>query len=301
MIRWLAACCGLLMLATSASGTPPVWTATTSAALADDDLARHSQDPAYLDGLALTSLSFSENGFAWQLLRFDNLAKPDGPLWVVPHDDENAAFEAVIAALRLHGGRAIVVNSSGSLRRQSGSGRCGVRSGIVSACDPNRNFAADAPLFTAAFLDQIVPGQPIIALHTNGHGFSGDGKGGRGDITILDASAFGNGRIKPRVWGHFGNGSNTKLVDYDTLGLVAWLASNGTPDAKAVACRIALNQSGVHFWHERVVRSDGSLSNYLALYRPEIDYFNAEARADSDLSIAAEKHALMVDAYLKNC
>ena len=136
------------MLATSASGTPPVWTATTSAALADDDLARHSQDPAYLDGLALTSLSFSENGFAWQLLRFDNLAKPDGPLWVVPHDDENAAFEAVIAALRLHGGRAIVVNSSGSLRRQSGSGRCGVRSGIVSACDPNRNFAADAPLFT---------------------------------------------------------------------------------------------------------------------------------------------------------
>ncbi|MFZ1477974.1 MAG: hypothetical protein WAT18_09535, partial [Sphingorhabdus sp.] len=204
MIRWLAACCGLLMLATSASGTPPVWTATTSAALADDDLARHSQDPAYLDGLALTSLSFSENGFAWQLLRFDNLAKPDGPLWVVPHDDENAAFEAVIAALRLHGGRAIVVNSSGSLRRQSGSGRCGVRSGIVSACDPNRNFAADAPLFTAAFLDQIVPGQPIIALHTNGHGFSGDGKGGRGDITILDATAYAKGRIKPRAWGYFG-------------------------------------------------------------------------------------------------
>ena len=300
-MRWLAFCCGLLLLAASASATTPVWTATTSAALADDDLARHSQDPAYLDGLALTSLSFSENGFAWQLLRFDNPAKPDGPLWVVPHDDENAAFEAVIAALRLHGGRAIVVNSSGSFRRQSGSGRCGVRSGIVSACDPNRNFAADAPLFTAAFLDQIVPGQPIIALHTNGHGFSGDGKGGRGDITILDASAFGKGRIKPRAWGHFGNGSNTKLVDYDTLGLVAWLASNGTPDAKAVACRIALNQSGVHFWHERVVRSDGSLSNYLALYRPEIDYFNAEARADSDLSIAAEKHALMVEAYLKNC
>ncbi|MBL0022983.1 MAG: hypothetical protein IPP23_12450 [Sphingomonadales bacterium] len=101
------------MLATSASGTPACLDGHYVCGPADDDLARHSQDPAYPDGLALTSLSFSENGFAWQLLRFDNLAKPDGPLWVVPHDDENAAFEAVIAApAPAQGGRAIVVNSA---------------------------------------------------------------------------------------------------------------------------------------------------------------------------------------------
>lgn len=292
----------MALLAAAASAAPPsVWTPVEPASLVDDDLARHQSDPDYLKDLTLSTLSFSENGFAWQLLRFENSAKPDGPLWVVPHDDENGAFEGVIIALRTYGGRAVVVNSTGSLRRQAGSGRCGVRTAIVSACDPNRNFAPESPLFTAAFLEQIVPGQPVIALHTNGPGFAGDGKGGRGDITILDAAAYAKGRIKPRAWGHFGNGSNAKLTDHDTLGLVAWLASKGTPDAKAVACRIALNQSGVHFWHERVVRSDGSLSNYLALYRPEIAYFNAEARAEADLSIAAEKHGLMVAAYLANC
>ncbi|MBL0022984.1 MAG: hypothetical protein IPP23_12455 [Sphingomonadales bacterium] len=66
-------------------------------------------------------------------------------------------------------------------------------------------------------------------------------------------------------------------------------------------CRIALNQSEC-ISHERVVRKAMVHFPIIpALYRPEIDYFNAEARADSDLSIAAEKHALMVDAYLKNC
>ena len=279
MTRWRALGCGLALLSAPAPAAPHVWQALEPASLVDDDLARHAGDAAYLEGLTLSTLAFSENGFTWQLLRFENPAKPDGPLWIVPHDDENGAFEALIPALRTHGGRAIVINSNGSKRMQTGHGRCGVRTAIVAACDPNRNFAAETPIYTSALLEQIVAGQPVIALHTNGPGFSGDGKGGRGDITILDRSAYAKGQVKPRAWGHFGGGSNPNQTDHDTLGLVAWLASKGAPDAKAVACRIALNQSGMHFWHERVERSDGSLSNYLALYSPEIAYFNAEARA----------------------
>jgi hypothetical protein len=59
--------------------------------------------------------------------------------------------------------------------------------------------------------------------------------------------------------------------------------------------------SGIHFWHEPVRASDGSLSNYLALNRPDIAYMNAESRAEVDLVLAAHRHAIMIEAYLENC
>ena len=59
--------------------------------------------------------------------------------------------------------------------------------------------------------------------------------------------------------------------------------------------------SGVHFWHERVAQSDGSMSNYLILNRPDIAYFNAESRAEIDLAVAASRHKTMIDAYLVHC
>ncbi len=268
----------------------------------DDDLSRHADDLGFLDGLSVSETRFNENGFDWHLIRFGNAAKPDGPLWMVPHDDENAAFEAMIAAIKTNGGVGVVVNSgSGSNRMQAGSGICGVRSKTVLSCDPNRNFDAAAPLYTAAFLDQRPDSQPVIALHTNSHGFSGDGEGGQGQITILDRDAYRRGEIKPRSDGVLAVGPQPVMANYDTLGLTAYLASSFRPDDKSAACGRALANSGIHFWHERVGSSDGSMSNYLILNHPDIRYFNAESRFETDLALAASRHMIMIAAYLGKC
>ena len=173
MLLLLAACLPVSVQATNAS----LWNmrATDELRLLDDDIARNSSMPGYFDDIEISEYRFSENGFDWHLIRFASVARPNGPLWMVPHDDENAAFEAVIAALKVHGGVAVVVNSGpGSARRQVGNGTCGVKTDVVTACDPNRNFSATSPKFTDAFLGQRAAGHPVIALHTNSPGFSGD-------------------------------------------------------------------------------------------------------------------------------
>jgi hypothetical protein len=268
--------------------------------LADDDIDRHSGDPAFFAGIKVGERRFSENGFAWHLIRFENAVKPDGPLWVVPHDDENAAFATMIDALKVHGGVGIAVNTTLSgKRQQSGYGTCGRQLKSTRSCDPNRNFDAKSPIFTAMFLQDYQPGQPIIALHTNSPGYGGDGHGGRGDITMLDGDAFVWGVIRPRSGGHFGSGQVPLLNDPDVFAILPF-ASADVPQADAV-CRKALNVAGINVWHERVVESDGSLSNYLTLNRPDIHYVNMEAKRETDLATAVEAQKQMVAAYLSGC
>lgn len=269
--------------------------------LADDDLGRNRGDASFLDGLKVSEIRFSENGFEWHLLRFENEAQPLGPLWAVPHDDENAAFDAMIAAVKRHGGVGIAVNSGpGSSRRQAGFGPCGVRSAHSATCDPNRNFDDRAARFTAAFLDNLPAGQPIIALHTNGDGFSGDGKGGRGNITMLDAAAFRQGRVIIRADGHSGGGGHHLLDDPDVYAILPYTATRGI-SAEDRQCRVALNARNINVLHERVRQSDGSLSNYIALNRPDQPYVNFEAQRDDDLSPGAQAQRLMIDAYIEKC
>lgn len=293
------------LMSSSARTADDDWVAIPPASysqLADDDLRRNNDVAGFLDGISVAERRFSENGFDWHLIRFTNIANPDGPLWMVPHDDENAAFDAMIAAIRDHGGVGIAVNSGpGSLRRQAGYGVCGVRPGKASSCDPNRNFDERTPLFTSAFLSQRAEGQPVIALHTNTHGFSGDGKGGRGEITIVDRDAYRRGEIKARAGGILAVDPQPHMANYDTLGLTAYLAGAGKPPEDTAKCGQAIANAGVHFWHERVGQSDGSMSNYLILNQPEIPYFNAESRADIDLALSASRHAAMVNAYLDGC
>jgi hypothetical protein len=286
--------------AAAASG----WTVVPADSLraVDDDVARNSATAGYFDGLEVSEYRFGENGFNWHLLRFRNPAKPDGPLWMVPHDDENGAFEAMIAAVREYGGVGIAVNSGpGSLRLQAGRGECGGRRGAVAACDPNRNFAAATPLFTAAFLDQRPDNRPVIALHTNSPGFSGDGHGGSGDTTILDRSAFRRGRAAARAGAVLATNPQPAMANYDTLGLAPYAARERRPTDESGRCGLAIAQSGIHFWHERVRASDGSMSNYLALNRPDILYFNAESRTEADPAVAAARHRVMIAAYLRSC
>lgn len=266
------------------------------ASLQDDDLARHSVDPLYLDGLTVSEARFSEAGFDWHLVRFSNSNKPLGPLWVIPHDDENAAFDSAITALKAHGGVAIVVNSGpGSSRMQPGKGTCGGRPAIVSRCDPNRNFSPTTPLFTAAHLDQRPAGQPIIALHTNSPGFGG----GKGEITILDAASASRGKFRPRKNGFFGGDGPAVLKDHDSYAILPFVAP--TIQDYDVRCRKSLVNVGVHVWHEPARKSDGSLSNYVVLEIADAVYVNMESRREPDLALASERHRLMIEAYLSGC
>jgi hypothetical protein len=269
---------------------------TEIVALQDDDLDRHSADPAYLDGLTVSQSRFSEAGFDWHILKLANAEKPDGPLWAVPHDDENAAFDAAVRAVKLYGGTVIAINSGpGSNRFQHGRGTCGGRPSILVRCDPNRNFSALTPLFTQAFVGERAPGQPIIALHTNSPGYGA----GKGSITILDAEAAARGKVRPRKEGHFGIKPPTSLDNPDTYAILPYRA----PDIAETddRCRDALVSKGVHVWHERVAKSDGSLSNFAVLSLPGVAYVNMESRREADISVAAERHGLMIAAYMQGC
>jgi hypothetical protein len=302
---WQKATCVAALAVLPANARPPVaWNPIDRGSLVtiDDDIGRNDTRLAFFDGIEISQYSFSENGFNWHLIRFSNTNRPDGPVWVVPHDDENAAFDGMIAGIQQYGGSGIAVNSGpDSARLQSGYGVCGVKPAIVTMCDPNRNFGAQTPMFTAAFLSLFKPNQPVIALHTNSHGFSGDGAGGRGDITIYDRSTFARGRVIARKNGRLAVNPSTVMANPDTLALSAFLVRRGQPRAKDAACGMSMAQSGVNFWHEAVGRSDGSLSNFLALNRPDIAYLNAESRAENDLAIAAGRHAIMIKAYIEKC
>ena len=297
-------CVAALALLPAATASSASWSGVEAKSLisADDDIARNIARAGFFDGIKISEYRFSENGFEWHLIRFSSVEMPDGPNWVVPHDDENAAFDAMIAAVQKYGGTGITVNSGpGSARLQSGAGVCGVKSARVTSCDPNRNFDVQTPTFTAAFVSLFRTDQPVIALHTNSHGFSGDGAGGRGDITIYDGQAFARGDLKPRKNGKLAVNPPPDMANPDTFALTAFLALRGQPTAKDAACGTSMAQSGVHFWHEAVGKSDGSLSNYLAVNRPDIAYMNAESRVEIDLALAAGRHAVMIKAYLEKC
>jgi hypothetical protein len=266
------------------------------AKLADDDLVRHAVEPDFLDGVTLSETRFAEAGFSWHLLRFMNEAKPSGLLWVVPHDDESAAFDSAIAALKTYGGVAIVVNSGpGSSRMQTGQGTCGGRQPVLSRCDPNRNFSASTPLFTNAHLGQLSAGEAVIALHTNSPGFGP----GKGEITIVDAVTASKGKVRPRMNGYFGGAGPAVLKNHDSYAILPFVAPK-IPEHD-VRCRQAMVQAGVNVWHEPVGKSDGSLSNYAVLEKAALSYVNMESRRETDLTLASERQRLMIDAYLSGC
>lgn len=299
MLRALFCAALCLLHAHAYAATVTNWTELTAEQvqlLADDDLQRHRADAEYLTGIAVSETHFSEAGFNWHLLRFINATQPIGPLWVVPHDDENAAFDAAVTALKRYGGVLIAVNSgAGSARMQSGQGTCGGRPAKVARCDPNRNFSVATPLFTQAHLEQRSAGQAVIALHTNTPGYGP----GKGEITILDMGAAANGKIRPRRYGYFGGNGPEILEDYDSYAILPFRRPVISP--QDVLCRQSLVSAGIHVWHEPVGDSDGSLSNYIAREHADIRYVNMESRREADLRLAAERHALMVAAYLMSC
>jgi sporulation related protein len=207
---------------------------------------------------------FQEGGLRWVLQIIENRKSPKKALWVVPHDNEDVAFNTAVHGVLTHGGTMIAVETGG--RRFNGPQ------------DPNRNFDADtgircpqqvarSPEYTRRIMSRAAPGAPIIALHSNDRGYSGDGRGGTGAISIANP----NGAIPFRSPSPLGG-----LSPNDTL---VFVASRAQPKSDPTLARFVeqLNQRGVHVLYEVVssTRNDCSMSNYAALQKIP-NYVNVE-------------------------
>lgn len=263
----------------------------------DDDFARH-RDPAEWKGLAVTAHEFREERAQWRLWRIVNKQHPKGPLFFVPHDNENAGFEAGLAALRKYGGVLIAVDSGVS------PGDDGVRYNRAvdygKPIDPNRNFDTALPGYAHAILADLARGAgPIIALHTNAKGFeTADSKCNKGDpegsgvisIRFCDDTLIPSASVS-RAY---------PFDDDDTVAFATFLARNQPGDA---FCRDAMVGADFNVVQERVVASDGSLSNYAVLHG--LLYLNFETLDrgldPAELALARDRLSFMVDHALAMC
>jgi hypothetical protein len=260
----------------------------------DDDFARH-RDPAEWKGLAVSRIEFREERAAWRLWRIANVRHPRGPLWFVPHDNENAGFEAGLDAVRKYGGTLIAVDA--------GIADDGVRMNRAvdygRPVDPNRNFDSALPGYARHVLADLKPGMPIIALHTNGRGFdTGDSRcnksdpPGSGVISIRYCDDVLTPRPSlGRVW---------PWDDDDTVAFATY-RTRGTPSDGF--CRDQMVAADFNVVQERVIASDGSLSNYAVLHG--LNYLNFETldRGDGADELAEGRKRLVhiIDRALAMC
>ena len=215
-----------------------------------------------------------EGGFHWVFHVLEHTKAPDGPFWVIPHDNENAAFDAGVHAILTYGGGLLAIDSGGQ-RNHFGQ-------------DPNRNFGTTraelrtctaqrrpAPVFNQAILAHYLDGKgkrrgraPYLALHNNGNGHNGNG--GYGNIAM---SLDGKGLTH---WPGGAAGSRA-LRDEDNL---VFVAGTRPPSADpAMRRRIgALNRAGLNVIHKEVTAGnfDCSLSDYIARHGLG-EYYNLEA------------------------
>jgi hypothetical protein len=223
-----------------------------------------SRDPAKFLGLCLTLDEFDEGPLRWRLLIAENPAAPRRILWVVPHDNEGDAFDTAVYGARIYGGTVVAAKTGGA--RMNGKQ------------DPNRNFdtgtgakcplqVARSPVYTRRFLRWWDGHAPILALHTNERGYQGDGRGGRGTITMARNTP---GLVRFRARSPIGASPD------DTMVYVASLRPPAQ-DRSLMDFVRALNGQGVNVVYEVVTpaQSDCSLSNYAALVGAP-HYFNFE-------------------------
>ncbi len=210
----------------------------------------------------------SEGPFQWVFHVLEHTKAPKGPFWVVPHDNENAAFDAGVHAVLTYGGGLLAVDSSGNRTRYGQ--------------DPNRNFSRSrsesrlcsgqrraAPRYTAAILGHYRGRSgPYLALHNNRNGHAGNGGSGNLSMALAGRSITS--------WPGAAVGSPA-LRDEDNLVFMADRHPPGT-DANTRRRIAALNRAGLNVMHKEVTdRSfDCSMSDFVARHRLG-DYYNIEA------------------------
>jgi hypothetical protein len=278
----LAILAGSLAAANAASAQQGPVTTPPGQCLSADQLhdldgdATRNRGPLSGPELCIRLEVFREGGFNWILQIIQNRRRPNGPLWAVPHDDEDASFTAGVYAVTRYGGTMVAVEAAGERFNPHESGDETRRQ------DPNRNFDAGSgakcrfqrelsPEFTKRFLRWRPRVQPIIALHTNERGYKGDGKDGEGNLSMARPLGPASHMTRYRA---------AKPIDAispdDTMVFVA--SRQRAPGDAALARFIGLlNARGVHVIHEEIsARYDCSLSNHAAL-RGIRNYVNIEA------------------------
>lgn len=223
------------------------------------DLGDRDDDFSAFQGVCASETVFSEGGVSWRIQTLETGRR--GPLFVLPHDDENAAQATAAYALSRYGGAATMVETGG--RRSNG--------GI----DPNRFFDAGrldcgkggADAFVAAMLGP--GGRPVIALHTNARGSARTG--GAGSISIR--APYSGTTAFPSTSATGG------LASEDAMVILA--SRRGPEDGRVRSLAQSLNDAGVHVLVETVdtARTDCSLSHYAVANG--LTYANVEA-ADGD-------------------
>jgi hypothetical protein len=253
----------------------------------DDDFARNCGE-IVTHHLIYEPIQFEEGSQSWLLQILKNPEKPDGPLWFVPHDNENVAFDTAIYGLVKYGGALIAVETGGYRENMGEDKKCQ---------DPNRNFdigkgplcplqRSHSPRFTKEILERWNRRDPIIALHSNTPG---------GSISIERAP-----KPAERYPGKTAAvPPNRKLLfaPDDTLVFVAPIEGS----KRVTAFKDALNAGGVNVLREHVdlKRNDCSLSNYAALNKIE-NYFNVEvAHSHERGSVSERAQQAIVDIIMK--
>jgi len=208
-----------------------------------------------------------EGGFRWVFHILEHRKAEKGPFWVLPHDNEDTAFDVALDAVLAYGGGLLAVDAGG--RRQ------------FQGQDPNRNFSSTgaearvciaqrtpAPGYTASILAHYQGRRgPYLAMHNNHDGWSGNG--GRGSISIHKTSSV--------LYGFPSAAASGQLRDEDNLVIIAGLRSPGA-DAETRRRIAALNAAGLNVLYKEVTERsfDCSMSDYVARHRLG-DYYNIEA------------------------
>ncbi len=246
----------------------------------DGDVPRNRTALASPD-LCLRLEVFTEGSMQWVLQVIQNKKRPRGPLWVVPHDDEDVAFDSAVDAVRRYGGTVVAVGRNHDRYNRPLTGK--------RKQDPNRNFEvgdnpkcrlqlANSPVYTSRVLKWRLKGQPIIALHTNKEGydivFEPDEDKSKGNVSIgIERKPDSNITEFPAPRPIRAKSPNDTLI---------YVASKQPPgsDRRLMNFVGALNRSGIHVLYEHVEKNDCSLSNYAVL--KAIPYVNVEVVDDDD-------------------
>jgi hypothetical protein len=268
-------------------------------AMATDDFLRLA-DPGMWHGLDVKRIEFRDDRTFWRLYRITNMHQPSGPLWFVPHDNENAAFQAAILAVRAYGGVLVAIEEARSVDGPDSRMNGDVAYG--QPFDPNRNFRDESPSYADAILADLGnPPRLIIALHTNEPGYRasestcappGVTDTGKGEISIL----LCNDIYSP----HRSVTGRWPFDDTDSVAIVSYLG-NRLP--LSGFCARPLLSADMNIMFEHVVTSDGSLSNYALLHGLPYVNFETQDRGTDPAGLADARGRLlsMVNDAMERC
>lgn len=271
---------------------PPAWSEAIDPLTVDDEDFGRYRDPGEWAGLSLRRLIFTDGELTWRVWRIVNEQHRDGPLWVLPHDNENATFGAMLVALHSYGGVAMAIDNDAARMNDDGA--------VGRPVDPNRHFYDAIPLYADRILADLgVPPRLIIALHTNSPGFDQSislcpiaGLAGSGDISIRLCTA--------RYIPHPSLKHGWPFDDEDSLALVPFVAGS---DWRAAFCARHLMAADFNLITEQVATSDGSLSNYALAHG--LTYINFETRErgsdPAGLADAQGRLVTMIDRAMALC